>query len=71
MVIDARKEGDEKPLSGFLAEIMKLLGNCSYGYQNLHRSRYTIMKYVNNEKTHKATNEPLFKRLNTVEKKLL
>ena len=27
------------------------------------------MKYVNDEKTNKSINEPLFKRLNTVEKK--
>ena len=33
-------------------------------------SRHTITKYLNDEKTLKATNEPLFKRLNTVERKL-
>ena len=49
---------------------MKLLGNSSYGYQIMDRSRHTITKYLNDEKTHKAINEPLFKRLNTVEKDL-
>ena len=49
---------------------MKLLGNCSYGYQIVDRSRHTVTKYLNDEKTHKAINEPLFKRLNTVEKDL-
>ena len=32
-VVDARREGDENPLSGVVAETMKLLGNSSYGYQ--------------------------------------
>ena len=69
-VVDARREGDENPLSGVVAETMKLLGNSSYGYQIMDRSRHTITKYLNDEKTHKAINEPLFKRLNTVEKDL-
>ena len=69
-VVDARIEGDENPLSGVVAETMKLLGNSSYGYQIMDRSRHTITKYLNDEKTHKAINEPLFTRLNTVEKDL-
>ena len=69
-VVDARREGDENPLSGVDAETMKLLGNSSYGYQIMDRSRPTITKYLNDEKTHKAFNEPLFKRLNTVQKNL-
>ena len=69
-VVDSRREGDENPLSGVVAETMKLLGNSSYGYQIMDRSRHTITKYLNDEKTHKAINEPLFKRLNTVEKDL-
>ena len=36
----------------------------------MDRSRHTITKYLNDEKTHKAVNEPLFKRLNTVQKDL-
>ena len=69
-VVDARREGNENPLSGVVAETMKLLGNFSYGYQIMDRSRHTIIKCLNNEKTHKAVNELLFKRLNTVEKDL-
>ena len=34
------------------------------------RSRHTITKYLNDEKTHTAINEPLFERFNTVEKDL-
>ena len=70
-VVDARREGEENPLSGVVAETMELLGNSSYGYQIMDRSRHTITKYLNNEKTHKAIKEQLFKRLNTVEKKLV
>ena len=66
--VDARS--DENPLSGVVAETRKLLGNSSYGYQIMDRSRHTITKYLNDDKTHKAIKEPLFKRLNTVEKDL-
>ena len=69
-VVDARRGGDENPLSGVVAETMKFLGNSSYGYQIMDRSRHTITKYLNDEKTHKAIDEPLFKRLKTVEKDL-
>ena len=51
-VVDARREGDENPLSGVVAETMKLLGNSSYGYQIMDRSKHTITKYLNDEKTH-------------------
>ena len=54
-VVDARRDGDENPLSGVVAETMKLLGNSSYGYQIMDRSRHTITKYLNDEKTHKAS----------------
>ena len=43
-VVDARREGDENPLSGVVAETMKLLGNSSYGYQIMDRSRHTMTK---------------------------
>ena len=38
-VVDARREGDENPLSGIFAETKKLLGYSSYGYQIMDRSR--------------------------------
>ena len=47
---------------------MNLLGNSSYGYQIMDRSRHTITKYLNEEISQKAINEPLLKRLNAVEK---
>ena len=34
-VVDARRAGDENPLSGVVAETMKHLRSSSYGYQNI------------------------------------
>ena len=69
-MVDARRERYEKHLSGNVAETMKLLGNSSYGYRIMDSSRHTLtyIIYLNDEKTHNTINEPLFKRLNTVEK---
>ena len=62
--------GDKNPESSVVAESMKLLGNSSYGYQIMDRSRHTETKYLNDEKTHNAINGKLFKRLNSVSKEL-
>ena len=40
-VVDARRVGDENLESSVVAETMKLLGNSSYGYQIMDRSRHT------------------------------
>ena len=69
-VVDARRAGDEDPESSVVAETMKLLGNSSSGYRILDRSRHTETKYLNDEKTQKAINGKLFKRLNSVSKEL-
>ena len=69
-VVDTRRTGDENIESSVVAETMKLLGNCSYDYQIMDRSRHTETKYLNHEKTHKAINGKLFKRLNSVSKEL-
>ena len=63
-VVDARREGDENPLS------RTFLGNSLSGYQIKDRTRQIITKYLNDEKTHKAIKESFFKRLNAVEKDL-
>ena len=69
-VVDARRAGDENPLSGVVAETMKLLGNSSYGYQIMDRLKYTMKKYLGDKKNHKAINNQFFKRLNIVAKDL-
>ena len=68
--VNARREGDENPNSSAVAETMKLLANNSYGYQIMDRSRQTVTKYLNDEKTHGAMNTKLFKRLDHINDQL-
>ena len=42
---DARRERIENPHSGVVAEMMKLLGNSSYGYQFMDRSRHSMITF--------------------------
>ena len=49
--VNARRQGDENPNSSVMAETMKFLANSSYGYQIMDRSRHTLAKYLNDEKT--------------------
>ena len=51
--------------------MMKLLGNSSYGYQFMDRSRHTITKHLGDEKTNKVMNEKFFNRLNVLHEHLL
>ena len=71
-VVDARRAGDENPLSGVVAETMKLLENSSYGYQIMDRSKHTMTKYLGDErrKNPQAINNQFFKRLKIVAKDL-
>ena len=64
--VDARRQGDEKPNSSVIAETTKLLANSSYSYQKKDRSRHTVTKYLNDEKTHCALNSKFFKKLDHV-----
>ena len=64
--VNARRQGVENPNSSVVAETMKFLANCSYGYQIMDRIRHTVKKYLNNEKTHSAINIYFFKRLNFI-----
>ena len=68
--VDSRRERDENPNSSVVAETMKLLANSSYGYQILDRSRHTVTKYLNDEKTHGAINTKFFKRLDNTNDQL-
>ena len=68
--VNARRQGDENPNSSVVAETMKLLSNSSYGYQIMDRSRHTVTKYLNDEKTHSAINSKLFERLNFINDQL-
>ena len=68
--VNARREGDENPNSSVVGETMKLLANSSYGYQIMDRSRHTVTKYLNDEKTHGAINTKMFKCLDHINDEL-
>ena len=68
--VDAPRQGDKSPNSSVVAETMKLLANSSCGYQIMDRSRHTVIKYLNDEKTHSAINSKMFKRLNHITNQL-
>ena len=68
--VNDRREGDENPNFSVVAETMKLLANSSYGYQIMDRSRHTVTKYLNDEKTHGAINAKVFKRLDHINDQL-
>ena len=62
--VGARQQGDENANSSVVAETIKLLATSCYGYQIMDRSRHTVTKYLNDEKTHSAINSKMFKRCN-------
>ena len=64
--VNARRQRDEIPNLSAVAETMKFLTNSSFGYQFMDRSRHTVRKFLNDEKTHSAINNKLFKRLNFI-----
>ena len=63
-VVDARREGDQNKESTVVAETMKLIGNSSYGYQIMDRSRHTNTKYVKGSQVDKFINNRFFKTMN-------
>ena len=66
--VNARRKRDEIPNSSVVAETMKLLANSSY--QIMDRSRHTVTKYLNDEKTHGPINTKFFKRLGHINDQL-
>ena len=61
--MNARIEGEANPNFSSVAKTMKLPASSSNGYQIMDRSRYTVTKYLSDEKTHGAINDKMFKRL--------
>ena len=45
-VVEARREGDRNTSSSVVAETMKLIGNSSYGYHIMDRSKHSTTQYV-------------------------
>ena len=68
--VDARRQGDENPNSGAVAQTIKLLANSSYVYQMRYWSQHTVTKYLNDKKTHAAIKSKLFKKLDHVNNSL-
>ena len=68
--VNACRERDENPNSSVVAETMKSLANSSYGYQITDRSRHTVTNYLSDEKTRRAINTKLFKRLDHINDQL-
>ena len=55
--VSARRQGDENANSNVVTEAMNLLANSSYGNQLMDRSRHSVTKYMNDEKTDIAINK--------------
>ena len=64
--VNGRRQGAENSNSSLVAETMKLLANSSDGYQIMARSRHTVTKYLNDEKTHSAITIKFLRRLNFI-----
>ena len=62
-VSEARREGDQDPDKTIIAEIMKLLGNSSYGKTLTNISNHTDVTFVNDTDAQKLVNSPLLKKL--------
>ena len=45
---------------------MELLANSFYGYQIMHHSQHTVMKYFRDEQTHAAIKRYFFEKLDDV-----
>ena len=66
-IVKARRHGDENPESSVVAETMKLIGNSSYGYQIMDRSRHSETVYLNDEKElDKLINKKQFNSLDVI-----
>ena len=64
--LNARRQRDQNPNSSLVAETTKFLANSPYGCQIMNRSRHTVTKYLNDEKTHSAIKNKIFKRLKVI-----
>ena len=61
---------DENPNPSVVAETIKLLANKSYGCQDMDRSRPSVTRYMNKDKTYAAINSKMFKRLGHINDQL-
>ena len=64
--VNGRRQIAENPNSSVVAETMNFLANSSCRYQIMARSRHTVTKYLNDEKTLSAITIKFLKRLNFI-----
>ena len=69
-VVEARRQGDLNSQSTVVAETMKLIGNSSYGYQIMDRTRHTKTKYAIGPSVSKLVNNKFFKSFNELDDKI-
>ena len=63
IVVDSRHEGYQNKEPTGVAETMKQIGNSSYGYQIIHRSRHTNTNYVKGSQLDKFIYNRFFKTI--------
>ena len=68
--VSARRQGDEKPNTNVVSETKNLFANSSYGYQTIDRSRYSVLRHMNDDKTHAAISKRMFWRLGYIDDQL-
>ena len=68
--VNGRRQVDESPSSSVDAETTKLLANSSYGNKIIVHRRHSVTRYMNDEKTHAASYNNLFKRLGRINDQL-
>ena len=62
--VNARRQGDENPISSVVAEAIKMLANRSYRCQIKDCSGHAATEFLNGGKKHSSINSKLLKRLN-------
>ena len=66
--LDVGRHKEKNPNSSVIAETTKLLLKSYHGYQTMDRSRQTLTKYLNDEKTHATIDSKLFGKQTHVNK---
>ena len=67
---DARRQGDDDPDTGIIADTMKVIGNSSYGSLIMDKTKHSDVKYVQGEnQTCLKINDPLFRNLDASTRK--
>ena len=66
-VSNARRAGDSDPSKAIIAEMMKLVGNSSYGKTITNKERHRQVKFCDEDEVPSLTNSPFFRELNPID----